>query len=192
MGYGIVLISHATDKTFKDVNGNEYNKIVPTLDKRANNIVARMTDIIGYSRAVTEADGQNKTYLFIRGTERFEAGSRFKYTPDFIEFNYKNLVNCIGDAIEKQAEEDGEELFTDERENAYADTSTDLDFDELMAEFKERIEKFSKDEEKMETYYAPRITQIVETYLGKGKKVGEINRDQVEQLSLIVDDLKTL
>ena len=61
-----------------------------------------------------------------------------------------------------------------------------------MAEFKERIEKFSKDEEKMETYYAPRITQIVETYLGKGKKVGEINRDQVEQLSLIVDDLRTL
>ena len=192
MGYGIVLISHATDKTFKDVNGNEYNKIVPTLDKRANNIVARMTDIIGYSRAVTEAEGVNKTYLFIRGTERFEAGSRFKYTPDFIEFNYKNLVNCIGDAIEKQAEEDGADLFTDERENAYADTSTNLDFDELMAEFKERIEKFSKDEEKMETYYAPRITQIVETYLGKGKKVGEINRDQVEQLSLIVDDLRSL
>ena len=44
----------------------------------------------------------------------------------------------------------------------------------------------------MDSYYAPRITHIVETYLGKGKKVSEINRDQVEQLSLIVDDLKTL
>ena len=192
MGYGIVIISHAADKTFKDVSGNEYNKIVPTLDKRANNIVARMTDIIGYSRAVTDSDGVNRTYLFIRGTERFEAGSRFKYTPDYIEFNYKNLVNCIGDAIEKQAEEDGADLFTDERENAYADTSTNLDFDQLMAEFKERIGQFSQDEEKMDSYYAPRITHIVETYLGKGKKVSEINRDQVEQLSLIVDDLKTL
>ena len=54
------------------------------------------------------------------------------------------------------------------------------------------IQKFAEDEEKMSTYYAPRITQIVDNYLGKGKKVNEINRDQVEQLSLIVDDLKTL
>ena len=57
MGYGLVLISHATDKTFKDESGQEYNKIVPTLDKRATNIVSRMADIIGYSRAVTEEYG---------------------------------------------------------------------------------------------------------------------------------------
>ena len=57
MGYGLVLISHATDKTFKDESGQEYNKIVPTLDKRATNIVSRMADIIGYSRAVTEENG---------------------------------------------------------------------------------------------------------------------------------------
>jgi hypothetical protein len=44
----------------------------------------------------------------------------------------------------------------------------------------------------MEDFYAPRITQIIEKYLGKGKKVGEMNRDQAEQLVLIIDDLKTL
>ena len=48
MNYGLVLISHATDKTFRDESGEEYNKIVPTLDKRATNIVSRMNDIIGY------------------------------------------------------------------------------------------------------------------------------------------------
>lgn len=42
MDYGLVIISHSTDKTFTDENGNQYNKIVPTLDKRANNICARM------------------------------------------------------------------------------------------------------------------------------------------------------
>ena len=192
LGYGIVIISHETDKTFKDETGAEYNKIVPTLDKRANNIVARMTDIIGYSRSVTDADGNNKTLLFMRGTPRFEAGSRFKYTPDYIEFTYKNLVNAISDAIDKQAQEDGEELFTDERENAYRDTSSHLDFDELMKAFQDTIAEFSKDEKKMETYYAPRITQIVDKFLGKGKKVNEMSRDQVEQLALIVDDLKAL
>ena len=192
LGYGIVLISHGTDKTFKDETGAEYNKIVPTLDKRANNIVARMADIIGYSRAVTDENGNSKTILFMRGTQRYEAGSRFKYTPDYIEFSYDNLVNAIADAIDKQAEEDGNELFTSERENAYKDTSSHLDFDELMATFKELITKFGEDEEKMETYYAPRITQIIDTYLGKGKKVNEMNRDQVEQLALIIDDLKAL
>ena len=53
------------------------------------------------------------------------------------------------------------------------------------------IEKFSESY-KMEDFYAPRITQIIEKYLGKGKKVGEMNRDQAEQLVLIIDDLKTL
>lgn len=192
MGYGIVLISHSTDKVFKDEAGAEYNKIVPTLDKRANNIVARMADIIGYSRAVTDDKGENKTLLFMRGTQRYEAGSRFKYTPDYIEFNYQNLVDAIDEAIKKQAEEDGQTLYTDERENAYKDTSTDLNFDALMDEFKSVITKFSEDEAKMAEYYAPRITEIVDKYLGKGKKVNEMNRDQVEQLSLIVDDLKLL
>jgi len=42
MGYGLVVISHEADKTFKNENGTEYNKIVPTLDKRANNVLARM------------------------------------------------------------------------------------------------------------------------------------------------------
>lgn len=192
MGYGIVLISHATDKTFKDESGNEYNKIVPTLDKRANNIVARMADIIGYSRAVTDEDGNNKTVLFMRGTQRYEAGSRFKYTPDYIEFSHDNLVNAIADAIDRQAEEDGSELYTDTRENAYIDTSSHLDFDELMAEFGNIIKEFSEDEEKMETYYAPRITQIINKLLGAGKKVNDMTRDQVEQLALIVDELKDI
>ena len=151
-----------------------------------------MADIIGYSRSVTDAEGNDKTLLFMRGTQRFEAGSRFKYTPDYIEFTYDNLVNAIADAIDKQAQEDGKELFTDERENNYIDTSSHLDFDELMEEFKKLVDKFSEDEEKMATYYAPRITQIIDNYLGKGKKVNEMNRDQVEQLVLIIDDLKNL
>ena len=192
MGYGIVLISHATDKVFTNESGEQYNKIVSTLDKRGNNIVARMADIIGYSRAVTDSEGKDKTLLFMRGTPRFEAGSRFKYTPDYIEFTYENLVNSIADAIDKQAKEDGQELFTDERDNNYIDTSSHLDFDKLMDEFNEFITKFSEDEQKMADYYAPRITQIIDTYLGKGKKVNEMNRDQVEQLALIIDDLKSL
>ena len=41
-------------------------------------------------------------------------------------------------------------------------------------------------------YYAPRITEITDKYLGKGKKVTNATRDQAEQIFLIVEDLKEL
>lgn len=195
MGYGIVLISHATDKTFTDEQGKQYNKIVPTLDKRANNIVSRMADIIGYSRIVSDAEGNESTKLFMRGTSRFEAGSRFKYTPPFIDFTYEALVNAIGEAIDKQAEVDGnKELFTDKRENAYFDTTLSLDFDELMTEFNDKIKSIATEagEKKFKEYWQPRITEIIERYIGKGNKVNDMNREQIEQLDLIVSDLKDL
>lgn len=194
MDYGLVLISHATDKTFKDENGVEYNKIVPTLDKRANNVIARMADIIGYSRIVTDKDGNNSTKLFMRGTPRYEAGSRFKYTPDYIDFSYKNLVNAIGEAIDKQAAEDGEQFFTNERNNLYVDTTKDLNFDELMKNCNDLVKSMIKNnhEEIFKSFYQPRIVQITDRYLGRGQKMSQCSREQVEALSLIYDDLLLL
>lgn len=192
MNYGLVMISHATDKTFKDQNGQEYNQIVPTLDNKPRNVVSRMTDIIGYSRIVDLEDGGTKPMLFMRGTPRFVAGSRFKYTPDFIDFNYQSLVNAIGDAIDKQAEEDGAQYFTDSGTNLHTTTSKELDFDELMGQFNDILNNLVTNSEgdTFETYWQPRVTQVIETYLGKGQRVSQCTRDQVEALDLIVSDLK--
>ena len=192
MGYGLVIISHSTDKTFKDERGQEYLKIVPTLDKRANNIVARMCDIIGYARPVQQGD-ENKTMLFIRGTTRYEAGSRFKYTPDYIEFTYKNLVDCIAEAIKKEEEAEGGDYFTDIRENNQIDTTSKLDFDAEVKKFNESVQYIMEKvgEDNFEAY-AAKITQIVERFLGKGSKVANCNRDQVEAIILINDDLQEL
>ena len=203
LGYGLVVISHETDKTFKNENGTEFNKIVPTLDKRANNVLARMCDIIGYTRSVPDPanEGKEKVVMFMRGTSRFEAGSRFKYTPDYIDLSYNNLVNAIGDALDKQMDEDGKELFTDKRENVHLDTTSKLDYDELMKEFTDIIANIpgstdmtaeTPEGKEFQEYWAPRITEIATKYLGSGKKVSQCTRAQVEQLSLIVDDLKDL
>lgn len=194
MDYGLVIISHAKDKTFKDQNGEEYNQIVPTLDSRGTKVISRMTDIIGYSRVVTNEDGEESVKLFMRGTPRFMAGSRFKYTPDYIDFSYQNLVNAIADAIDKQAKEDGEEFFTDEKSNLYEDTTKELDFDELMEEFNSMVNGIidSVEESKFTEYWQPRIVQITDKYLGRGQKVSQCSREQVEALSLIVDDIKEL
>ena len=192
MGYGLVLISHAADKTFKDEAGNEYNQIVPTLDKRARNIVSRLCDIIGYSRAVLEND-KLVTKLFIRGTPRYMAGSRFKYTPDYIDFTYDALVKAIGDAIDEQMKTDGKEYFTDARNNLHTE-AIELDFDALLETFNSIVNNIieKESEEKFTSYWQPRIVQITEKYLGKGQKVSNCSREQTEALDLIVSELKDL
>lgn len=194
MDYGLVIISHSTDKTFTDESGKQYNKIVPTLDKRANNICARMCDIVGYSREVQDSEGNTSIKLFMRGTPRYEAGSRFKHTPDYIDFTYNNLVKAISDAIDKQAEEDGQEYFTNERQNSYVDTTKDLNFDEIMKNCNAVIENLIKNnaEEVFTSFYQPRIVQITDRYLGRGQKMSQCSREQVEALSLIYDDLSQL
>lgn len=194
MGYGLVLISHAVDKTFKNELGQEYNQIVPTLGSKPRNIVSRLCDIIGYSRGIQLEDGSTTTKLFMRGTPRYVAGSRFKYTPDVIDFNYNSLVQAIGDAIDKQMEEDGQEYFTDDRNNLYKETS-ELNFDNLMTEFYNTIsaiESKSTDDDDFKLNWTPKINQIIEKYLGKGRQVMKMSRDQVEALDLIVSDLKEL
>lgn len=194
LGYGLVLISHAADKAFVDESGKEYNQIVPTLGKRPHNIVSRLCDIIGYARPVQDAEGNLSTKLFLRGTPRFVAGSRFKYTPEFIDFTYENLVGAISDAIDKQMEEVGSELFTEKRENVYVETTDDLDFDALSEEFHDMVSKLQNNysDEEFGEYWAPRIVQVTEKYLGKGKKVRELTRDQVEVLDLVVTAMKDL
>lgn len=188
MDYGLVLISHSTDKTFQAEDGTEYNMIVPTLPNRARLIASRLCDIIGYSRQIETPEGL-QTFLFMRGTPRFEAGSRFKYTSDKIPFTYQNLVEDIRQAIDKQAEEDGKEFITDERENLYQTKGPEVDFDALMNEFQDITTRMITIDA---PYFAPRITEIVEKHLGQGKKVAEMTRSQVMLLEIIVDELKDL
>ena len=187
LNYGLVIISHAQDKTFTNEQGQEYNQIVPTLANKARLICQRMCDIIGYSRSVDTPEGLT-TKLFMRGTPRFIAGSRFKYTPDSITFSYKNLVDAIGEAIDKQMAEDGAENFTDKASNL---NTADLvvDFDAIMEEFNEITKSYMSEDS---SYYGPRIVEVVERHLGKGNKVGDCSRDQASIIDLIVYDLKEI
>lgn len=192
LNYGLVLISHAVDKTFKDQNGNEYNQIVPTLDNKPRNVVNRMADIIGYSRAVDTETG-SAVKLFMRGTPRYVAGSRFKYTPDVIDFTYDNLVNAICEAIDQQASEEGGDHFTTSRNNVYSE-ARELDYDELISNFNGMVEMLmtNSEEDTFRTFWQPRIVQITDKYLGRGCKVSQSSREQVEALDLIVSELRDL
>jgi hypothetical protein len=187
MDYGLILISHSVDKTFKDENGVEYNQIIPTLDNKARLVCERTCDIIGYSRQIQTEDGL-KTKLFLRGTPRFVAGSRFRFTPDYIDFNYENLVNAISDAIDKEAAAVGSALITDAPMSKEYLNEPSYNFEALMSEFQTLVgELMSKN-----PGLAPKITAIVDKHLGRGKKVGDCTPEQAPQIDLILFDIKRL
>lgn len=186
MDYGLVLISHAQDKTFKDEQGQEYNQIIPTLENKARLVCERTCDIIGYSRIVDTEEGA-KTKLFLRGTPRFVAGSRFKYIEPVIDFNYDNLVKAIANAVDKEAAETNNQFVTEDTINLHSEDTT-YDFEAMMKEFSEIVSKLMSKDQSMST----KITTIVDNYLGKGKKVGDCTEEQAPQIDLILFDLKNL
>ena len=189
LGYGCILISHATDKTFKDAQGNEFNQIVPTIDNKGRLVCERTCDIIGYSRAVETEEGL-KTKLFLRGTPRFVAGSRFKYLPNVIDFSYDELVSALHDAIDKEAAEHGNKYVTDDSVKLHVEVQEEvLDFDKLQEEFQVIVGDLMNENP---TKYQKEITVIVEKHLGTGKKVMDCSSKQVDQIALIIADLKEL
>lgn len=187
LGYAVLFISHDKDKTFTREDGTQYNQIVPTLSNSYNLIIKDMVDIYCYAHTVIR-DGESKRVLTLRSLDNtIDCGSRFKYMVPEINFSYDSLVTALNNAIDEEAKHTGQEFITNERNAEVA--ISELNFDELMCDFSNLIKKIPKD--RME-YYAPRITEITDKYLGKGKKVINATRDQVEQISLIVFDLKEL
>ena len=186
LGYGLVIISHDQDKTMKNENGEEYNQIIPTLDKRARLVCERTCDIIGYCREVEDQEGHKTVRMFMRETSRYVAGSRFKYTPDSIELSYDNLVKAIADAIDEQ-ERVSKGSTTDSYSNLHTD-DIEYDFPALMKEVQQTVGALMSGHPEMEH----KIVSIVDKHLGKGKKVSDCTPDQAALVDLILYDLKHL
>lgn len=185
LGYAVVFISHSKDKTFKTKTGVEYNQIVPTCPSSYNNIAKDMADIYAYAEKYTE-NNEAKVRLILRSPDNSaETGCRFKYIKPSIEFTYENLVQALNEAIDKEAAMHDNKFVTDERE--VATTAQTFDYDALIAEFQALVGDLMN---KNASYYGPRITQIVDKYLGKGKKVAEATIDQAEFISLINTEIK--
>ena len=127
-----------------------------------------------------------------------DVGCRFQYIEPKIKFGYKYLVEALNAAIDKEEENSGKEYVTSERPQYEV---KELDFDELMSQFQNIIANIpgssdssmvTPEGKRFNEYWVPRISEIITRYLGSGKKISQCNRNQVEQLSCIVDELKEL
>lgn len=187
MGYAVVFISHAKTGTDKDQTGKEFGFTKPTTQSSALQIIENMADIYCFARMYLGSDGEEKRVLTLRSPagSGISCGSRFKYIASEIPLSYEALTKAIGDAIDKEAKEHDNKYVTTERETV--PVVQEHDFDALMAKFETMVgDLMTKDQ----TYYAPRITQVIEKYLGKGKKMSGVTRDQAELVYLVVSEIE--
>lgn len=187
LGYAVVFISHAKEKTIKPQNGQEYQEIGSSMQSSALAIIENMSDIIGYAHTKVDASGEGKVVLTLRSSDgSVRCGGRFKYIAPEIDFTYEALTQALNDAIDKEAAETGNKFVTNER--AAAPILKEYNYDALMAEFQDLVGKLM---EKGSATNGPKITQIIDKYLGKGKKISETTPDQAEFIYLIVEEIKS-
>ena len=186
LGYAVVFISHDKEKTIKLQGQPEYQQIGSSMQSSAMAIVENMSDIIGYAHPVYK-DGEYKRVLSLRSPDNtVRCGCRFRYIAPEVEFSYESLTKALNDAIDKEANETNNQYVTNERFET--PVMQEFNYEALIAEFQELVGSLMN---KNANFYGPRITQIVDKYLGKGKKVSDASIDQAELISLIVDEIKT-
>ena len=182
LGYAVFFIGHDKPETINNPDGTTTLKIKPTLSNSTKTVIAGMADIYGYAHQ--KAAGEMSVLTLRDPSGMIECGCRFKYITQEITMSYDNLVKALNDAIDKEASETNNMFVTNER--IVAPEITTYDYDALMAEFQDLVgQLMSKG-----TTNGPKITAIVEKYLGKGKKVSDTTPDQAEFVDLIVTDIK--
>ena len=187
LGYGLIFISHATEKTLKDYEGKEYNKIVPAAPTRAKDVANKLVDFIIYIGMEYSKDyPDGRRMMQLKGTKTVQAGSRFQYVPDKIEFGYENLRDTILNAIDKQVGGKTESI-TDEQSTFYKDDKG-RPFEECFNEVKEVWAEILTKDESDPTL--DRLNKIIEQNFNRKIKLSSVTEDQQELLELTLIDLK--
>ena len=193
LGFGILFIAHSKEKPteMRDEDGNTISAVCPDLPNNAYTIINSIVDIIGYLQVQMNPDGSSERYLYTRSTPTVFAGSRYQYLAPKIKFGYNELVNAIGDAIDKAVELDGAQV-TDHTEIAQVKSRP---FAEVMAEAKQVWSKYldtaTSDEEKDQKLNIMR--DIIKKVFGTDEfKLSQAVPSQVDLVELFIDEMNDL
>ena len=182
LGYAVFFIGHEKLEVIDNPDGTKTTKIRPQLSNSTKTVIAGMADIYGYAH---QKNAGEMSVLTLRDSSGIiECGCRFKYMPTEIVMTYRNLVNSLNEAIDKEAAENGNHYVTNER--VTAPITNEYDYDALMGEFHALVEQLMTANQSN----AVKITSVVEKYLGKGRKVGDTTPEQAEFVYLINTEIK--
>ncbi len=177
--YTVVFIAHeqADSKT---------GYISPKGDKRCLNPIIDNCDFVIYltSGGVDEDGKVVLSTAHFAQTDQFFARSRFtECATELYPFTAEGLEKVIADAIEAEEKKSGIKAVDYEVQKEQ-NISVVRDYDELMNEIQELGQKF------VEANQIEALTEVVEEVLGKGKKVSECTKKQIDAMEIILDGLK--
>ena len=96
--YGLILISHAVDKTIETRTG-EFTKTQPSLPDRARNVVLGLVDIILFAETVARKDAEGNIVidrvLRTKPHPTYEAGDRTGRLPEVLPLDYGAFVKAF-------------------------------------------------------------------------------------------------
>lgn len=183
LGYGLIIIAHAEEKTIKNERNEDVLVCGPALPKRGAAIINQLVDIIGYIGVEFDSDGISHRYLYTRSTPYVMAGSRFSKLPAKIPFGYSELTNALAEAIEEEG-----------RAGA-----TLVDHDEVKVETKRSFAEVRAEAEALwntlvqkDAANAAKIMSIAERVFDRPIKLSEITPAQQDLFELVLDGMKEL
>lgn len=192
LGFGILFIAHSKEKPteMRDEEGNAITTVAPNVGSgSATDIINGIVDIIGYLQVQMNPDGTSERYLYTRSTPTIFAGSRYQYLAPKIKFGYQELVDAIGDAIDKAVELDGAQVT----DNTVIAQVKDRPFAEVMEEAKELWGKYlnatDNDEEKDRRLNI--MKDIIKKVFGtENFKLSQAVPSQADLIELFITELK--
>lgn len=195
LGFGLVLICHSKEKAsqYTDEEGNALMSIEPDIgSKKITQVVNSVTDLIGYIGVEFDNEGKSQRYLYTRQTPTIFAGSRWRYLKGRIPFGYNELVDAIGEAIEKQKTLDGATVVEHQEQQFKTESRP---FQEIMEEarniWKEYIEGGATDEEK--DVRLNTMKNIIGKIFGNSEfKLSQSIPQQADLVELFIDEMKEL
>lgn len=193
LGFGVIFISHAKEKPTeaRDEEGNAISAMAPDLPTAAYTIVNSLVDLIGYIAVEFDSStGMSERYLYTRQTPTVFAGSRYQYLAPKIKFGYNELVEAIGEAIDKSVELDGAQVT----DNTDRPQVTRRPFQDIMAEAKEiwvsYLETAPSEEDKENRVNV--LNDIIVKIFGKPTKLSQTLPSQQDLVELFIAEAKEL
>lgn len=174
--YTVVFIGHEQEKD---------GKMYPKGDKRSVDPVKDFVDYVIYlkSNGVDDEGKVIPSSAYLAETDQFFARSRFDTTPTYLPvWSAEALEEAVNMGIAGKEAESGVKAVSYAEQKAQ-NTSVAYDYDTVMDQLQEVGQKFAA-ANKMDE-----LTEIVEDTLGKGKKVSECTKKQLDAMVIILDNL---
>ncbi len=175
--YTVIFIGHAQEKD---------GKMYPKGDKRSVDPVRDFVDYVIYveSNGVDDDGKVIPSSAYLAETDRYFARSRFDTTPTYLPvWSAEAFEEAVNIGIEGMEKKTGVKAVTYQEQKEQNTTET-YDYDETMDALQEVGQRFAS-AGKMEE-----LTEIVEQTLGRGGKVSECSKSQIQAMVIILDDLR--